>query len=110
MMGTHLLVNLYGCPKENLERADTVLTYLNQIVQKAELTKIGENAHQFEPFGATAIILLAESHISIHTWPERGEAAVDIFTCADEARNERAFQHLIELFQPERYDKQKVVR
>lgn len=108
--GTHLLVNLFGCPKETLERADVVLSFLNTIVTEAKLNKVGETAYQFEPFGATCVILLAESHISIHTWPEKQFAAVDIYTCADKERNERAFQALLKQFKPERFDKQEVSR
>lgn len=109
--GTHLLVNLYGCPAEKLEKKDVVVTLLNDIVSRAQLTKVGENAHQFDPIGVTAFILLAESHISIHTWPEKdGFAAVDIYTCADAERNERAFQALLENFQPQRHEKKQVDR
>lgn len=110
MMGTHLLVNMHGCPAHVLERADIVLKLLNQIVKEAELSKIGENSYQFEPVGATCVILLAESHISIHTWPEHNSAAVDIYTCADEERNNKAYDILIKLFQPERVEKQQVTR
>lgn len=109
--GTHLLVNLYGCPAEKLEQKDIVLTLLNEIVSEAQLSKVGEGVHQFDPIGVTAFILLAESHISIHTWPEKdGFAAVDIYTCADAEKNERAFTVLCEKFKPQRVEKQRVDR
>jgi len=110
VMGTHLLVNLFGCPEEKLEKADVVLDLLNQIVKKAHLNKVGESSYQFKPLGATAVILLRESHISIHTWPEKSSAAVDIFTCSNSQKNQKAFDELIKLFQPTKYEKHFVER
>ena len=110
-MGTHLIVNMYGCPRELLERADVVLGLLNKIVEKAGLEKLGESSYQFEPYGATAVILLAESHISIHTWPERDcSAAVDLFTCSGPEKNKLAYNALIELFKPQKHTTQEVKR
>jgi len=110
-MGTHLIVNMYGCPREHLERADIVLELMNKIVEKAELEKIGESSYQFEPHGATAVILLAESHISIHTWPEKdNSAAVDLFTCSGPEKNKLAYKALIELFKPDKHTTQEVQR
>lgn len=110
-MGTHLLVDMYGCPPELLERAEIVSGLLNEVVGRTGLTKLGENVHQFEPYGVTAVILLAESHISIHTWPEQdGSAAVDIFTCGDPSSADRAFEALREKFRPSRLTTQRVSR
>jgi S-adenosylmethionine decarboxylase len=110
-MGTHLLVNMYGCPPDLLERAERVSTLLNEVVSETGLTKLGENVHQFEPYGVTAIVLLAESHISIHTWPEQnGSAAVDIFTCGHPSSADRAFEALKEKFKPSKLTTQRVSR
>lgn len=110
-MGTHILVNLYGCPRNRLERSKTVDKLLKAIVQEAKLTPVGKiNSHQFKPFGATSVVLLAESHISIHTWPEYNSAAVDIFCCGTPESAERAFKALIKQFKPKKYDKKRVER
>ena len=110
-MGTHILVNLYGCPPELLEKADTVSRLLNEVVSETNLTKLGENHHQFDPYGVTSVILLAESHISIHTWPEQdGSAAVDIFTCGDPKNADRAFTALKAKFKPTKVTIQKFSR
>ncbi len=110
-MGTHLLVNMYGCPPDLLERADVVAKLLNEVVSETNLTKLAENHHQFEPYGVTSVILLAESHISIHTWPEQnGSAAVDIFTCGDPANADKAFEALKRKFKPTKFDAHKVMR
>ena len=109
-MGTHLLVNMYGCPAELLKQADIVLKLLNEVVKKAKLKKIGESFFQFKPHGATAVILLKESHISIHTWPEKNSAAVDIYTCGDTIKNEQADIVLIKQFKPKKIDKKRKKR
>lgn len=110
-MGIHILVNMYGCPPELLERADKVSLLLNEVVSATGLTKLGENIHQFEPYGVTAVILLAESHISIHTWPEQnGSAAVDIFTCGAPNSADLAFEALKKRFKPSKITAQRVSR
>ncbi|MCG2717737.1 MAG: adenosylmethionine decarboxylase [Nanoarchaeota archaeon] len=98
--GIHVLGNLNGCPVKLLERADIVLNLLNEVVVEAKLNKVGETSHQFDPYGATCVILLAESHISVHTWPENRIAVVDIFTCGKEGDAEKAFDVLLNKFKP----------
>jgi S-adenosylmethionine decarboxylase len=110
-MGTHILVNLHGCPPDLLERADVVAKLLNEVVSDTNLTKLGENHHQFDPYGVTSVILLAESHISMHTWPEQdGSAAVDIFTCGDPKNADRAYESLKAKFKPTKVTVQKISR
>lgn len=110
-MGTHLLVNMHGCPPDLLERADVVAKLLNEVVSETDLTKLGENHHQFDPYGVTSVILLAESHISIHTWPEQdGSAAVDIFTCGDPKNADRAFEAIKRKFRPTKVSTQRIMR
>jgi len=110
-MGTHLLVNLYGCPVELLKKSKLVLKLLNETVKEAKLHKVGESEHQFKPYGATAFVLLAESHISIHTWPEKnGMAALDIFTCGKEGDAYEAFKVLTKKFKPTKIEIKRVKR
>ena len=110
-MGTHILVNLYGCPRNKLEKSSVVVKLLKDIVKEAKLTPVGKIAsHQFKPFGVTSVVLLAESHISIHTWPEYNSVAVDIFCCGKSENAERAFKSLIKKFKPKKYDRKRVER
>ena len=82
-MGDHYLLNLYGCSFNSLNNEE----YLKDLIETAALcsgaTILQIIGKSFQPQGVTILGLLAESHISIHTWPEKGEAAVDIFTCGD---------------------------
>ena len=109
-VGVHVLGNLYGCPKELLEKVDIVKNLMWKAAAEAQFTAVGESFYQFEPAGATGVILLAESHMSIHTWPEKNFAAVDVFTCGDESLAERGFDLLCSLIKPERIEKQVVRR
>lgn len=67
--------------------------------KKAKATIVDVSFHEFNPFGISGMVVIAESHLSIHTWPEYSYAAVDIFTCGDIIKPEVAVQYLIEMFE-----------
>jgi S-adenosylmethionine decarboxylase proenzyme len=79
--GTHLLVEYLGCPAARLDDAEALETSLREAALAAGARVIQAAFHHFAPHGVTGFLLLEESHLSIHTWPERGYAAVDFFTC-----------------------------
>lgn len=82
-MGKHYLLNLYGCPFKLLDDP-AILTDLLENAAYASGAQVIQSIHKrFKPQGVTVLTLLSESHISIHTWPEDGNAAVDVFTCGD---------------------------
>ena len=89
-VGTHCVLELYGCAGHLLDDEQFVRRTLRQAAVEARSTLLGEVSHRFEPQGVTALALLAESHISIHTWPEHGYAAIDVFTCGAHTRPEAA--------------------
>ncbi len=82
-LGTHLLIELFECDKDLLDSLEDIETILTKAALAANATPVGSRFHRFQPSGTSGIILLAESHISIHTWPEKGYAAIDFFTCGD---------------------------
>ena len=92
----HLLLELYGCDCEKLNDESFLRCTLNRAAKLANATVLNLISNKFEPQGVTAIALLAESHISIHTWPESNYSAVDIFTCGKNMRPELASQYLVE--------------
>lgn len=94
-VGKHCLLDLYGCSSEKLNDDVFLAKIITAAVEKAGATLLNLSAHRFEPQGVTALALLAESHVSIHTWPETGYAAVDVFTCGDHTMPERACGVLI---------------
>ena len=91
----HLLLELYGCDYEKLNDESFLRCSLNRAAKLAKATVLNLISNKFEPQGVTAIALLAESHISIHTWPESNYSAVDIFTCGQNMMPELASQYLI---------------
>ena len=92
----HLLLELYRCDCEKLNDESFLRCVLNRAAKLANATVLNLISNKFEPQGVTAIALLAESHISIHTWPESYYSAVDIFTCGQNMMPELASQYLIE--------------
>ena len=92
----HLLLELYKCNFERLNDESFLRCTLSKAAKLAKATVLNLISNKFEPQGVTAIALLAESHISIHTWPESNYSAVDIFTCGQNMLPELACQYLIE--------------
>ena len=80
-LGVHLLLDLENCDETILDDLDVIKQTLTKAAEKSGAQMMGETFHKFTPVGVTGIISIAESHISIHTWPELNFAAVDIFSC-----------------------------
>ena len=99
----HLLLELYRCDYEKLNDESFLRCTLNKAAKLAKATVLNLISNKFEPQGVTAIALLAESHISIHTWPESNYSAVDIFTCGQNMLPELASQYLIEALKAEEH-------
>jgi len=99
----HLLLELYRCDYEKLNDESFLRCALNRAAKLAKATVLNLISNKFEPQGVTAIGLLAESHISIHTWPESNYSAVDIFTCGQNMIPELASQYLIEALKAEEH-------
>ena len=91
-VGKHCILELYNCPAGKLDDEAFIRTTITAAAKRAGATLINLITHRFEPYGVTGLALLAESHISIHTWPESGYAAVDVFTCGDHTMPEMACQ------------------
>ena len=99
----HLLLELYKCDYEKLNDESFLRCTLNRASKLAKATVLNLISNKFEPQGVTAIALLAESHISIHTWPESNYSAIDIFTCGQNMMPELASQYLIEALKAEEH-------
>ncbi len=99
----HLLLELYRCDYDKLNDESFLRCTLNRSAKLAKATVLNLISNKFEPQGVTAIALLAESHISIHTWPESNYSAVDIFTCGHNMMPELASQYLIQVLKAEEH-------
>jgi len=100
----HILFDLKECPYDLLDDERFVRNSLfhASLLSESEIIKI--DFHKFYPQGVTAFAMLADSHISIHTWPEKGVAKCDIFTCSDKAKPEKAVEYLGEALEAEQID------
>ena len=99
----HLLLELYKCDYDKLNDESFLRCSLNKAAKLAKATVLNLVSNKFDPQGVTAIALLAESHISIHTWPESNYSAVDIFTCGQNMLPELASQYLIQVLKAEEH-------
>jgi len=89
-IGRHCILELYECDKAKLNDEAFIRTTITSSAKVAGATLINLVTHSFNPQGVTGLALLAESHISIHTWPEIGYAAIDVFTCGEHTMPEKA--------------------
>jgi S-adenosylmethionine decarboxylase len=98
-LGKHLLIELRDCNPKILKSLEKVRNILVSAAKEAKATIIDISFHEFNPFGISGVVVIAESHLTIHTWPEYGYAAVDIFTCGDVIKPEVAASYLIKEFE-----------
>jgi S-adenosylmethionine decarboxylase proenzyme len=96
MDGLHLIGDWYECPEgtPELDSAGALRELCLSATAASGLTAVAERFHQFEPQGVTGTVLLGESHLAIHTWPESGYVSVDVFVCNRSAENSGKAQAL----------------
>ncbi len=97
-LGRHLLVELHGCHPDSLKKVDVVRDILVGAARACGATIVDVAFHEFNPFGVSGVVVIAESHLSIHTWPEYRYAAVDIFTCGEAIKPDRAVAYIASRF------------
>jgi S-adenosylmethionine decarboxylase len=98
-LGTHLLLELRDCNPKTLSNLEFVTETMKNAALEAKATIVEVAFHEFSPFGISGMVVIAESHLAIHTWPEYGYAAVDVFTCGDLINPQVAAKFLIEKFE-----------
>jgi S-adenosylmethionine decarboxylase len=101
-LGRHLLLELFDCDFDAISNLETVKGALVEAARRAQATIVDVVFHEFNPFGISGVVVIAESHLSIHTWPEHRYAAVDIFSCGEVLAPEVAANYLVEQFGAER--------
>lgn len=82
-LGRQILVEYYDCNSEIINDVSQIESILLEATRKSQASIISHNFHKFSPHGVSGTVVIAESHVAIHTWPEYGYAAVDIFTCGE---------------------------
>jgi S-adenosylmethionine decarboxylase len=94
----HIVFNLIDCDQNLIDDEEYIRVSLEQSAEICGATLISTSSHKFTPQGVTAIALLSESHISIHTWPEKKLAVCDVFTCGTTAKPMKAVIHMVKKF------------
>jgi len=93
-LGQQLIVELYGCDRTLLDDPICLERILTEAISRSGGTIIKPCFHQFSPHGVTGVIVIAESHVAVHTWPEFGYCALDVFTCGTQVNTEQIFEHV----------------
>ena len=104
-----LLVDLYGC-EGDLESVEFLTATLKSAAKKMGSTIVKTASHEFSPTGTTVIVILAETHMALHTWPEERYAALDIFICSEEVDPEVGWQAVKDALKPSSFEMDEVTR
>lgn len=109
-LGQHLLVEYYDCDVEILKNTLLIEKYMIEAAKAAKATIVKSVFHTFNPWGVSGVIVIEESHLTIHTWPEYKYAAVDLFTCGNMINPSAAFNLLEIKLKAERFDLKEISR
>ncbi|MHA7582128.1 adenosylmethionine decarboxylase [Paenibacillus vandeheii] len=108
--GRHVAVDVWGVDFDLLNSAEYLQAQLVEAAEACGATVMSVQSKQFEPQGATVLVLLSESHLSIHTYPERGFAAIDCYTCGETVDPQLAIDYLVSVLNPEKTYAKKLIR
>jgi S-adenosylmethionine decarboxylase len=97
-LGRHLLLELFDCDADAISSLEIVKTSMVEAARRVQATIVDVVFHEFNPFGISGVVVIAESHLAIHTWPEHRYAAVDVFSCGRVLQPEVAADYLVERF------------
>ena len=108
--GRHLILDLYGCDSGILDDYEELQRLLETSLVMANATILRIIGEKFKPQGVTLLALLAESHASVHTWPEIGYCAIDLYTCGDKTQTHRAAEFLKKKLKAKTTEQKELVR
>jgi spermidine synthase len=101
-LGRHLLIDLYDCDESLLDDQTYIEAELKTAAEAAGARILGAVFHRFSPHGVTGVLVVQESHLAVHTWPERRYAAIDLFTCGSNIDPWLAYKSLKRAFAAQR--------
>lgn len=108
--GRHLILDLYGCDPEILDDYEELQRLLEASLVMAKATILRIFGEKFQPQGVTLLALLAESHASVHSWPEMGYCAIDLYTCGDTTQTHKAARFLSEKLKATTVEEKEITR
>ena len=109
-VGTQIVLDLYDCHTDRLDDIAWVQGAMTTAARIAGATIVDVIFHKFAPWGISGVVVISESHLAIHIWPENRYAAIDVFTCGDSMDLDRSVRYLIETFRAERCDCRRLSR
>jgi len=98
------ILDLHHCQTQHFDDLAWVRATVLDAARRAHATIITDRFHRFSPQGISGVVVIAESHLAIHTWPERKFVAIDVFTCSTKMNLRSAVDHLVEAFRPLRHE------
>ncbi|MFH0702133.1 MAG: adenosylmethionine decarboxylase [bacterium] len=93
-LGRHILAEFFDCNSNILNNVKLIEKAMFEAAVRCGATVVEKKFHMFNPYGVSGVVIISESHLSIHTWPEHGYAAVDLFTCGNTCSPEIAYEYL----------------
>jgi S-adenosylmethionine decarboxylase len=108
--GRHVAIDTWGVDFDRLNDAEWLQAQMVEAAEASGATVLSVQSKQFEPQGATVLVLLSESHLSIHTYPEKGFAAIDCYTCGETVDPQTAIDYMVSVLKPEYVHAKKLIR
>jgi len=93
-VGKHYIVEIHGCDPAKLNSPEIIKSVMEGAALAANATILHSFFHQFSPQGVSGVVVISESHLTIHTWPEFGYAAADVYTCGEHTSPQKAVEYL----------------
>lgn len=109
-LGRHILVEYYNCDESILNNHKLIEKFMIEAANKANATVVESVFHMFNPYGVSGAVVISESHLTIHTWPEYGYASVDLFTCGDTVNPWDGFEYLTDVLKAEKSESTEISR
>lgn len=109
-LGRHLIAELYECDEEILNDVQMIEYHMKKAAIECGATIVTSTFHRFLPHGVSGAIIISESHLAIHTWPEYNYASLDIYTCGDSVDPWMALDYLKEVFRSKRQEMEEYKR
>ncbi|MDK2885602.1 MAG: S-adenosylmethionine decarboxylase [Thermosipho sp. (in: thermotogales)] len=101
-LGRHIIAEFYDCDNQILDDVEAIEKHMKEAAYETGATIVNSSFHRFLPYGVSGVVVISESHLTIHTWPEYGYAAVDLFTCGDDVDPWKAFAYLKKVLKSQR--------
>ncbi len=109
-LGNHITLDLYDCDSTLLDSCDFIEATLTEVARLMNLSVVAKKIHRFSPIGVSGVLIIEESHVSVHTWPEHRFAAIDFFTYEDMEKIDEGIKWLQKELKSARFTKKAIVR